>query len=152
MIHVWGFDPGETTGWCHVSVHEGEVGCFNSGEGSHNNIGNMLFDNPALMAAITKPEIETIFIIEKFVMNAKITQSPWSLETTGLIRYFGDYYHVPLHFQSPSQAKNLIKNEVIQRAGLYVPGRGHAMDAVRHALYFLIIKKGLLKGCLKPQQ
>lgn len=82
-------------------------------------------------------------------MNSKITQSPWSLETTGLIRYFADIHHVPLNFQTPSQAKNLIKNEVIQRADLYIPGFPHSMDAVRHALYFLIMKKGLLKECLK---
>jgi hypothetical protein len=149
MVHLWAFDPGETTGWCHLSVHDGEIGCFNSGETAHNGIGNMLYDNPALKIAVGKHEIETVFVVERFVMNAKITQSPWSLETIGLIKYFADYYHVPVEFQMPSQAKNLIKNEVIQRAGLYVPGRGHAMDAVRHALYYLTVKKGLLKECLR---
>jgi hypothetical protein len=148
MIHIWSFDPGETTGWCHLSVHDNEIGCFNSGEADHTGIGNMLFDNHSLRAVASKPEIETIFIVEKYVMNSKITQSPWSLETTGLIRYFANMYRLPLHSQSPSQAKNLIKNEVIQRAGIYVPGKGHAMDAVRHALYFLVVKKGLLKECL----
>lgn len=149
MIHLYAFDPGETTGWCHLSIHDGEVGIFNSGEADHNSIGNMLYDNLVLKTVISKKEIETVFIVEKFIMNAKITQSPWSLETTGLIRYFAGHYQVPLVTQSPSQAKNLIKNEVIQRAGLYVPGKGHAMDAVRHALYFLVVKKGLLKECLR---
>ena len=150
MIHIWSFDPGETTGWCHLSAHDGEVGCFNCGEADLNGIGNMLYDNPALKAAVAKQDqIETIFIVEKYVMNSKITQSPWSLETTGLIRYFANVYHINLVSQTPSQAKNLIKNETIQRAGIYVPGQGHAMDAVRHALYYLTVKKGLLKECLK---
>lgn len=150
MIHVWAFDPGETTGWCHLSVHEYEIGVFDCGELDHFSIGNLLFDNPTLRAAVSKQNIISMdFIVEKYVMNSKITQSPWSLETTGLIRYFANCYHVPFHSQTPSQAKNLIKNEVIQRAGLYIPGRGHAMDAVRHALYFLTVKKGLLKECLR---
>lgn len=150
MIHVWGFDPGETTGWCHLSVHGDEVGVFDSGELDHFSIGNLLFDNPTLRSAVQKQSIiEMDFVVEKYIMNSKITQSPWSLETTGLIRYFAKIYNVPLHSQTPSQAKNLIKNDVIQRAGLFVPGKGHAMDAVRHALYFLIVKKGLLKECLR---
>lgn len=82
-------------------------------------------------------------------MNAKITQQPYSLETTGLIRYFADRNEIPLVTQSPSQAKNLIKNDVIQRAGLYVAGASHSMDSVRHALFYLIVTKGLLKECLK---
>lgn len=150
MVHVWGWDPGETTGWCHVSVHDsGEIGVFNSGQADHFGVGNLLYDNPSLKTIVSKPEIETVFVVEKYVMNSKISQSPWSLETTGLIRYFSNVYHIPIHIQTPSQVKNLIKNEVIQQAGLYVPGQGHAMDAVRHALYFLIVKKGLLKDCLK---
>lgn len=150
MIHLWSFDPGETTGWCHLSIHDGEVGVFNCGEADHQGIGNLLFDNPALKAAVSKRDIvETVFVVEKFIMQSKITQSPWSLETTGLIRYFAVQNQIILDdVQKPSEAKNLIKNEVIKRAGLYIPGKGHAMDAVRHALYYLIVKKGLLKECL----
>lgn len=149
MIHVWAFDPGETTGWCHISFHDNEVGVFNCGEGDHGQIGNLLFDNHALKTAVQKAEIETSFVIEKYIMNSKISQSPWSLETTGLVRYFTSIYHVPLHFQTPSQAKNLISNDVIKRAGLYQPGKGHAMDAVRHALFFLTTKKRVLQECLR---
>lgn len=150
MVHIWAFDPGQTTGWCHISVHDGEIGVFDSGELDHFAIGNLLFDNPTLRAAVSKQDIiQMDFIVEKYVMNSKITQSPWSLETTGLIRYFAKIYNITLHSQTPSQAKNLINNDVIKRAGLYVPNQGHAMDAVRHALYFLIVKKGLLKECLR---
>lgn len=154
MFHVWAFDPGETTGWCHLSVHVGEAGCevgiFNCGEADFFGIGNMLYDNPALRAAANKKEIETIFVVEKFIMQSKITQSPWSLETTGLIRYSGMHYGITVDdVQKPSEVKNLIKNDVIKRAGLYVPGKGHAMDAVRHALYYLIVKKKVLTECLR---
>lgn len=151
MLHIYSFDPGETTGWCHISIHEdGEVGVFNCGETDHLGIGNMLFDNQALKHVLSKKEIETVFVIEKFIMNSKITQSPWSLETTGLIRYFALRYNVPLiDTQKPSEVKNLITNDVIKRAGFWVPGQGHAMDSVRHCLWYLIVKRGKLKECLR---
>ena len=124
------------------------MGLFNCGEGDHLQIGNMLYDNQALKSAINKKEIEVVFVVEKFTMNCKITQSPWSLETIGLIRYFAQHYQVPLHLQTPSQAKNLISNDVIKKAELYTPGKVHAMDAIRHALYFLTAKRGLLTNIL----
>lgn len=150
MIHCWAFDPGETTGWCHLSVHEGEVGVFNCGQANHVQVGNMLYDNPALKAALSRQELEVVFVAEIFVINSKISQSPWSLETIGLIRYFANHYHVPLHMQTVSAAKNLIKDKVLRKAGLYQPGQQHANDAIRHALYYLTAKRGLLTECLKP--
>lgn len=48
-----------------------------------------------------------------------------------------------VHFQTPTQAKSLITNDVLKRAGLY-PKRGqvkggHGLDALRHALYYLTV-------------
>lgn len=148
MVHVYSFDPGLTTGWCHISVHEGGIGVFNSGETDHVGVGNMLSDNTAIKAAVNRPELDIAFITERFVMNTKVSPQPWSLETIGLIRYFSAIYQVPLFFQGPSEAKNLIKDSVIKKAGLWVPGAGHAMDATRHALYYLITKKNVLTELL----
>jgi hypothetical protein len=149
VIHIYSFDPGLVTGWCHISVHEGEVGIFNCGESDHLQIGNMLYDNNSLRYAVDKPEIDISFVCESFTMSPKKTPAPWSLETIGLIRYFAERNQVPFHLQTPSQAKNLISNDVIKRAGLYKPGQGHAMDSIRHALYFLIVKKNVLSEVLR---
>jgi hypothetical protein len=149
IIHLWSYDPGLVTGWCHLSVHENEIGVFNCGETDHIGIGNMLADNQSLTAAVNRKELEVVFVIERFVMNTKISPQPWSLETIGLVRYFAAHYAIPLHLQSPSEAKGLIKDDVIKRAGLYVPGAGHAMDSVRHALYYLITAKGLMTEYLR---
>src|SRR5690349_13242159 len=113
MIHVWSFDPGETTGWTHLSVNQDEeVGHFSCGEDNHLGIGNRLFDNLHLELAVERrSQIEIHFVAEKFVMNSKISQSPWSLETMGLIRYFADRNQIPLHIQTPAQVKNLIKDD-----------------------------------------
>lgn len=148
MIHCYAFDPGEVSGWCHISVHEGEVGIFNCGETDHIGVGNMLYDNPALKFALDRPEIDVTFLAEKFMMNTKVTPQPWSLETIGLIRYFADKYQVPFIMSSPSQHKGLISDKVIKKAGLWVPGKGHAMDSVRVALLYLTTKKKVLQECL----
>lgn len=149
MIHIWSFDPGKCTGWSHLSVHSnGEMGIFNCGQSDHLQIGNMLYDNPALKAAAGKPEIETVFVAEKFTMSPGKTQQPWSLETIGLIRYFSAFYQIPFYMVSPSQHKPLIKDDVIKRAGLWTPGQPHAMDSVRVCLYWMIKEKGLLTWCL----
>lgn len=148
-IHVWAFDPGLVTGWCHISVHgDGETGLFNSGQASHLEIGNLLYDNAALRSVVERKTFEVIFVVERFIMNAKVTQSPWSLETIGLIRYFGERYHLPLEMQGPSQVKGLITDNVVKKAGLYLPGQPHAVDAIRHALFYLTVKKKLLQDCL----
>src|SRR5258706_6938499 len=92
MVHLYSFDQGLLTVWCHLSVHindnKGEVGCFQCGEADHVGIGNMLYDNQALRSAAAKKEIEIAFVVERFIMNTKISPQPWSLETIGLIRYF----------------------------------------------------------------
>ena len=139
------------TGWSHLSIHDNAVGVFNCGEADHQGVGNLLFDNQALKAAVSKRDlVETVFVVERFIMNAKITQQPYSLETIGLIRYFVIHNQITLEMVSPSSHKNLISNDVIKRAGLWVPSSGgHQMDAVRIALWYLITRKGLLKECLK---
>ena len=148
MIHVWGWDPGMTTGWCHLSVHDDDLGVFDCGEADHLQVGNMLYDNPSLMAAVSKP-IEVVFVVEKFTMSPGKTQQPWSLETTGLIRYFATRYHIEFVEVRPSEHKPLIKDEVVKRAGLWQPGQGHAMDSVRCVMYYLIKERGLLRWCLR---
>lgn len=148
-LSLYAFDPGKVTGWCHLSINDGEVGALSYGEMDHIGVGNLLRDSHVLKAAVSKEEIETVFVAESFVMNSKISQQPFSLETIGLIRYFAAIYQVPLHFQTPSQVKSLIKDEVIKRADLWVPSKGgHQLDAVRHSLYYLIVKRGLLRQFL----
>lgn len=142
-------DPGLVTGWCSLSIHEGEVRLFNCGETDHLGIGNLLFDNLALKAAVENQGIETIFVVERFIMNSKVSQQPYSLETIGLIRYFANLHHIPFNMVSPSEHKKLITNNVIKRAGLWTPSPdGDQMDAVRLCLWYTITKKNLLTHLL----
>src|SRR5260221_9643250 len=51
---------------------------FSCGETDHIGVGNLLEDNPAIRAAGKRKELEMAFVIERFVMNTKITPQPWS--------------------------------------------------------------------------
>lgn len=152
ILHIWSFDPGKMSGWCHLSVHnEAETGIFNCGEADHFQIGNMLYDNPALKSAVTNPAIETVFVCESYQVTPGKTSGYWSLETIGLIRYFAGYYQVPLHLYKSSDHKPLIKDNIIKKAGLWEPSKnGHQMDATRLCLYYLTTQRKVLTECLRP--
>lgn len=139
---MWGWDPGKATGWCRLSIEEGKIESFICGETDHIGVGNMLLYFP-------KPETETVFIVEKYLMSSKISQAPWTLESTGLIRYFTAVHNIPMEMVLPSAHKKLISDVIINRAGLWVPGKEHAMDAVRMCLWYLTTKRGLLTECLR---
>ena len=52
-------------------------------------------------------------------------------------------YHrttIPITYQSPS-IKPLCSDEVLKRIGFYQKGKGHANDAIRHAIIYLRSKK-----------
>ena len=67
-----------------------------------------------------------------------------SRDYIGIIGLWSDLNPTRLYKQSAAQAKGFIKdtgpnaNVPLKRLGWYVPGKKHAMDAVRHLTYFLI--------------
>lgn len=160
MIHVWAFDPGKMTGWAHLSVNgDDDISLFRCGQGDHKEIGDMLRSNQALTfttashpfsAGPTPTDIEAVFVCESFQMTPGKSPQNWSLETTGLIRYWADFYSIPFKLQMPSEAKTLVTDKALKKAELYTPGQPHANDASRHALYYLIKNKRILTSCLVP--
>lgn len=150
-MHLYGFDPGQTTGWAHISIHNGEVARFVGGEVDLVGLGDLLIHSPAMaclrdLDRVTSCEI--IFVCESFQANPKKMAAPWSSEAIGLIKYTAEHYHVPLEFQSPSQAKSLIKDDHLKKLELWTPGQRHLNDSVLHLVYWLIKKKELSAECL----
>lgn len=84
-------------------------------------------------------EVEDV-VCEKFTLDGR-TPNPdlTPKEIEGFLK--GTDVHVD-RFQTPAQAKALITNTVLKRAGLYPPhGQvkgGHSTDALRHALYYAV--------------
>lgn len=92
--------------------------------------------------------IEVNVVCERFTINAqtvKNTQAPYSLEQIGILkqclldvgRSADDVY-----FQSPADAKAMFTNEKLKKLEYWHKGgEGHALDAIRHGLLY-IVRKG----------
>lgn len=86
-----------------------------------------------------------VVVSESFIITketAKKTPQTWSLEIIGVLRYFSWYYGCQFFLQTPSQAKMFATNEKLRRLDWWhVGGAGHANDAHRHLLTFVIQRR-----------
>jgi hypothetical protein len=87
-------------------------------------------------------------VCERFTINAQTvrnSQAPYSLEQIGILKQclMDIHYDVDaISFQSPADAKAMFTNEKIKKLEYWhVGGEGHALDAIRHALLYMV-KKG----------
>ena len=84
-------------------------------------------------------------VCERFIINAQTvrnSQAPYSLEVIGILkqclqdngREMDDIY-----FQPPSEAMGMFTNEKLKKLEYWHRGgKGHALDAIRHALLRLV--------------
>lgn len=154
MILLAGIDPGLVTGVCQFSIDEqGVVSNVSSDELDHLGVGHWMktvMVNRHCHRGGPKLQI----VCEKFIITtqtAKNSQAPWSLEVTGLVRWYAERYGFSLYQPLPSQTKALITDDVLKRAGLYVKG-GNARDAARAALYYVVSQHRIgLQYLLAPE-
>jgi hypothetical protein len=83
-------------------------------------------------------------VCERFVITARTAElgSPdWSLKVCGALewlvwKHWGRDGAEEIHYQGASEAKKLVPNPILKRAGIWhVGGAGHARDALRHGVY-----------------
>jgi hypothetical protein len=64
------------------------------------------------------------------------------VEYIGVIKLYCQQFNVPAHYQDQLKGhKGLWTNDKLKVLGLYVPGKGHAMDAMRQVLYYLTVAR-----------
>lgn len=87
-------------------------------------------------------------VCERFTITAQTvrnSQAPYSLEQIGVLKHtcrMRGYKDEEIKFQAPVDAKSMFSNEKIKKVGVWHKGgEGHALDATRHALLYLV-KKG----------
>lgn len=138
------FDPGGTTGWAayleadtHLVTPTPRFDCGQLGpEPHHKELFNKLTLN------VPKTVITESFEFRQSDVNrTKINLI--SREYIGVMRLWSDIHPwAGFYQQTPSQAKALISNEWIKALDLWKPGQRHAMDAMRHLLWYLVNKQG----------
>jgi hypothetical protein len=133
---VLGLDPGGKTGVCHYNTEFPRPAFFEV-EGSTKGFIEWWKKDNANPFGLT--QAGTI-VVESFKLDGRTAQPDL---TPVEIKGFLDGTGKVTAYQSPSQAKSLITNTILKRAGLY-PRRGqvkggHAVDALRHILYYLVV-------------
>jgi hypothetical protein len=128
---ILALDPGKTTGW--ATYNEGN---FESGQTNFMETCQLIRD----MATWEKTDLH--IVSESFLITmqtVKNTQAPWSLELIGVARYFAqELTGQDLTLQMPSAAKRFSSDERLKAFGWHKPGKGHANDAARHLLLFMV--------------
>lgn len=85
-------------------------------------------------------------VMESFIITpetAKKTRTSYSLEIIGAVRYLAQKWGAPFDLQTPANAKSFSTNDRLRALDLWVPGgEGHAKDAMRHAVLYLVKNKG----------
>ncbi len=128
-VKILSLDPGITTGIATLdssdAVHADQVKC----------------DHRAFFDFLVGYDPDAI-VFERFVYQRRDKVELWPVEVIGIIRLYTEQFDVPLFAQTPSQAKKLWTDDKVKKLGLWKPGLGHGMDAVRHLLYHLVVTKG----------
>lgn len=139
-------DPGKASGICLFEWAEGEEPKLAwSGEYQQKDYAQAIRLG---LAAAKYGSGKAHIVCERFTINAQTvrnSQAPFSLEQIGILKQclMDENYDIELiNFQSPADAKAMFSNEKIKKLGYWhVGGEGHALDAIRHGLLYMV-KKG----------
>jgi hypothetical protein len=88
---------------------------------------------------VAHPEIHVVMEDFKItVETGKLTEAPWSLNLIGVVQYLCYLNSKVLDFQLPSQ-KPFADNDKLRAVDFWhVGGAGHANDALRHAMIWIV--------------
>ena len=133
---VLAIDPGKTTGFAAWDTERGEMRLWESTDDRHDVVG-------AVIAAS-----EVVYEMFHYYRQAKHVDTN-ACEVIGLIKWYGR--GKPLKAQLAVNAKKAYPNDRLKEVGWYRRGKPHAMDAVRHLLYYMDQKNLIVAGREKIQ-
>jgi len=132
---VFGFDPGLTTGVALLDPDKPEILAYTelryTGE---------LWPYVRKAPEWFNDEIDVHMVVEQFTIPQHTSKTPqtWSLRVIGMLEERADAYGWGFKHYMPAAAKRLVTDERLKAIDLYVPGMGHARDALRHAILFSV--------------
>jgi hypothetical protein len=134
-VRIMTLDPGVTTGWAVYPDETQPNSSYPIKLGQHT---GALLDLEMLLDRY-QPDV-VIFESFKYQRRDKVVLYP--REVIGVIKLWCERRGIQPIEQTPSQAKNLWTDDKIKKLGLWMPSFKHAMDALRHLLYYLVVTKG----------
>jgi len=144
--YVLSVDPGKATGVAMFSFTKGEEPLLlESAEVDFASFAPWVRQWLDYYFATVGDEHSISIVCERFTINAQTTknsQAPYSLEEIGVLKQIMlDYSLEPddLKFQSPADAKSMFDNPKLKKLEYwYRGGEGHALDAIRHGLLYMV--------------
>lgn len=126
---ILALDPGGTTGLAWIRDVKDKVVCsLQVGPYEHH---SELWD----FLTVNAPEH---IVCESFTYRNGLAKADLiPVEYIGVIRLWCERKERPMTMQTPSMAKKFFDDKKVKAAGLWKPSMPHAMDAVRHLLYYI---------------
>lgn len=136
-------DPGKASGFALLDYTDmDDIKIIYSGELEQ-------YETSETVEKLLTKEVEADYeiVMEKFTITAQTGKNTnggnWSPEIIGSVKYLAQREGVPFSEQTPAEAKNFVPNERMKAVGIWHRGgEGHARDALRHAVLYLVRKKG----------
>lgn len=118
-------DPGKTTGVVALDLETNAILGVHELE-TYTEVWNCMND-----------PIVTEVIYEQFVRSPNTFASLEAAEVTGIVKLWGEHPGHVIHPQG-RQVKSFWTDDKIKKLGLWIPGMPHAMDAMRHLMFYLM--------------
>lgn len=137
--YLLSIDPGLATGMCLIDITDiNNVQIINAWE-----LSTLEFYAKAeeILSALG-PRLD--IVIENFIVTdrtAKLSAAPWSLQLKGVVEFLMWKYYTNSYTVNKPSDKTFADNQKLQKCGFwFVGGEGHANDAFRHAVVWLVNK------------
>lgn len=125
---ILALDPGGTTGLAWMHGTNGAVRTMQMGPDEHHEeLWNFM-----------RVYTPTAIVCESFTYRNGLAKADLiPCEYIGLVKLYAEKYCVPLYMQTPSMAKKFFSDDKLKAADLWITGKQHARDAVRHLMYYV---------------
>ena len=132
--YVIGLDPGKTTGCVIYDLTCGDSP-WEATELQYLQMCVWLEDRIQRLAPDVVVVCENFHIRQSTLRH---TEAPWSLHGIGVGLYLAAKYGVAFQLQEVAAAKRFATDAKLKTLGWWKPGAGHANDASRHVLLYLV--------------
>ena len=138
-MKIMSFDPGLTTGVA-VLTHPDDIRLFEIHVplSEHQCREKHLYRVWEHLMDWERPD-EVVY--EDFTYQHRTTVELFPVQVIGVINLYGQITRVPIFSETASAAKRFWTDYKLKAIGRWVPGKDHAMDALRHLLYHEAIRK-----------
>lgn len=123
-------DPGKTCGW---SLWKGKK-VLKTGQSNSLTLFRLIEETDVKFVVYER------FILRASAAKAMIGNEFGTVQTIGVLKYICKQKGIPCIGQTPAQ-RTFFTNDRLKEMGVYEKGKPHAMDSVRHGLYYLAFTK-----------